>query len=243
MSRFQRIVILTGAGISAESGISTFRDKDGLWSKVDYRDVATPEGFARDPERVLAFYNMRRKASAEAKPNAAHYALAHLEAEHAARNGGHVLVVTQNVDSLHEAAGSKNLIHMHGLHRQALCNGCGSRHPWGLDAPDLAVHLPCPACNRAGGMRPDVVWFGEMPYFMDEIGAALGQADLFISIGTSGNVYPAAGFVAEARRFGAHAVELNLEPSEGASLFHETRHGKATDIVPAYVEEILAGRA
>lgn len=243
MSRFDRIVILTGAGISAESGISTFRDKDGLWSKVDYRDVATPEGFARDPERVLAFYNMRRKASAEAKPNAAHYALAHLESEFAARFGGHVLVVTQNVDSLHEAAGTKNLLHMHGLHRQALCNKCNARHPWGLDAPDLALDLACPSCRKPGGMRPDVVWFGEMPYYMDEIGAALGQADLFISIGTSGNVYPAAGFVAEARRYGAHTIELNLEPSEGASMFHEARHGKATEIVPAYVEDVLKGRA
>lgn len=238
MSRHQRIVVLTGAGISAESGISTFRDKDGLWSKVDYRDVATPQGFARDPVRVLAFYNMRRKASGEAKPNAAHHALARLEKEHK----GQVLVVTQNVDALHEAAGTKNLLHMHGQHRQALCNHCQSRHPWGLDAPDLAIDLACAACGETGGMRPDVVWFGEMPYHMEEIGEALAQADLFISIGTSGNVYPAAGFVREARQHGAHTVELNLEPSEGASLFHETRHGKATEIVPAYVEEILSGK-
>ncbi len=243
MSRFKRIVILTGAGISAESGIATFRDKDGLWSKVDYRDVATPQGFARDPERVLAFYNMRRRKSSEAKPNAAHFALARLEQEHASRNGGHVLVVTQNVDSLHEAAGTKNLLHMHGLHRQALCNHCGARHPWGLDAPDLSMTLACPACERTGGLRPDVVWFGEMPYHMEEIGEALARADLFISIGTSGNVYPAAGFVAEARGNGAHTIELNLEPSEGASMFHEARHGKATEVVPAYVEEILSGGA
>ena len=232
------IVVLTGAGISKESGIDTFRDKDGLWSKVDYRDVATPQGFARDPVRVLAFYNMRRKASGEAKPNAAHHALARLEKEHK----GQVLVVTQNVDALHEAAGTKNLLHMHGQHRQALCNHCQSRHPWGLDAPDLAIDLACAACGETGGMRPDVVWFGEMPYHMEEIGEALAQADLFISIGTSGNVYPAAGFVREARQHGAHTVELNLEPSEGASLFHETRHGKATEIVPAYVEEILSGK-
>ena len=243
MSRYPRIVILTGAGISAESGISTFRDKDGLWSKVDYRDVATPEGFARDPERVLAFYNMRRKASGEAKPNAGHIALARLEQEHAGTRGGHVVVVTQNVDALHEAAGTRKLIHMHGQHRQALCNYCGSRQPWGLDAPDLAIDLQCPACSRAGGMRPDVVWFGEMPYHMDEIGEELARADLFISIGTSGNVYPAAGFVSEARRSGAHTIELNLEPSEGASMFHEARHGKATEIVPRYVEEILSGKA
>lgn len=242
MSRFKRIVILTGAGISAESGIATFRDKDGLWSKVDYRDVATPQGFARNPERVLAFYNMRRKASGQAKPNAAHLALARLEQEHAARHGGQVVVVTQNVDALHEAAGTKNLIHMHGQHRQALCNHCQARRPWGLDAPDLAVDLTCASCGRSGGMRPDVVWFGEMPYHMDRIGEELAGADLFISIGTSGNVYPAAGFVAEARQHGAHTVELNLEPSEGASLFHEARHGRATEIVPAYVDEILVGR-
>ena len=239
MARFERIVILTGAGISAESGIATFRDKDGLWSKVDYRDVATPEGFARDPARVLAFYNMRRKASGGAKPNAAHFALAKLEREHR----GQVVVVTQNVDALHEVAGTANLIHMHGQHRQALCNHCEARHPWGLDAPDLALDLACAACGRAGGLRPDVVWFGEMPYHMDRIYEELAQADLFISIGTSGNVYPAAGFVAEARRSDAFTVELNLEPSEGASLFQERHHGRASEIVPMYVDRVLAGEA
>ena len=237
--RFQRIVVLTGAGISAESGISTFRDKDGIWSKVDFREVATPEGFARDPERVLAFYNMRRKASGKAQPNAAHFALAKLEREHA----GHVVVVTQNVDALHEAAGTSNLIHMHGEHRKALCNHCQERHPWGPEQPDLAVDLACAACGKAGGLRPDVVWFGEMPYHMERIAEELSRADLFLSIGTSGNVYPAAGFVAEARGNGAHTVELNLEPSEGASLFHEARHGPATQIVPAYVERLLDGTA
>lgn len=240
MSCYDRIVILTGAGISAESGISTFRDKDGLWSKVDYREVATPEGFARDPKRVLEFYNMRRKASGDAKPNAAHFALARLERERAASVGS-VVVVTQNVDALHEAAGTRNLIHMHGQHRQALCNYCQTRHPWGLDAPDLALDLTCAACGKAGGLRPDVVWFGEMPYHMEQIYAHLAEADLFISIGTSGNVYPAAGFVAEARSNGAHTVELNLEPSEGASLFSERHHGPASRIVPMYVERLLAG--
>jgi len=239
MSRFKRIVILTGAGISAESGIATFRDKDGLWSKVDYRDVATPEGFARDPGRVLEFYNMRRKASGNAKPNAAHFALTKLETEHATKNGGHVVVVTQNVDSLHEAAGTKSVIHMHGLHAQALCNRCQARHPWGPDAPDLSVDLECASCGKPGGLRPDVVWFGEMPYHMERIYEELAQADLFLSIGTSGNVYPAAGFVAEARSNGAHTVELNLEPSEGASLFHEAHHGAATDVVPMFVDRIL----
>jgi NAD-dependent deacetylase len=242
MTRFKRIVVLTGAGISAESGIATFRDKDGIWSKVDYREVATPEGFARNPQRVLEFYNARRKLSAGARPNAAHLALARLEQEYARANRGRVVVVTQNVDSLHEAAGTQNLIHMHGQHNQALCNHCQAREPWGHNAPDLSVELACASCGRKGGLRPDVVWFGEMPYHMERIGEALAEADLFLSIGTSGNVYPAAGFVAEARANGAHTVELNLEPSEGASLFHERRHGPATELVPAYVSRLLGGQ-
>jgi NAD-dependent deacetylase len=240
MSRFKRIVILTGAGISAESGISTFRDKDGIWAKVDLRDVATPEGFQRNPKRVLDFYNARRKASGSAKPNAAHLALARLEAEHGA-DGGVVVVVTQNIDLLHEAAGTTNLIHMHGRGNLSLCNHCQARHPWGPE--DLTVDLECPACGKAGGLRPDVVWFGEMPYHMDRIYEELGRADLFLSIGTSGNVYPASGFVAETRRNGAHTVELNLEPSEGVSLFHEAHHGPASKVVPMYVERILEGKA
>jgi NAD-dependent deacetylase len=239
MARFERIVILTGAGISAESGIATFRDKDGIWSKVDFREVATPEGFQRNPQRVLEFYNARRKLGRGVKPNAAHFALARLEREHL----GSVLVVTQNVDALHEAAGTRNLVHMHGEHAKALCMHCQARHPWGPEQPDLAVDLACGACGKSGGLRPDVVWFGEMPYHMERIYAALAEANLFISIGTSGNVYPAAGFVAEARSAGAHAVELNLEPSEGASLFHETHHGPATQVVPGYVERLLAGSA
>jgi NAD-dependent deacetylase len=240
MSRFKRIVILTGAGISAESGIATFRDKDGIWATVDLNDVATPEGFARNPRLVLDFYNARRKASGSARPNAAHLALARLEAEHAARNGGSVVVVTQNIDLLHEAAGTKNLIHMHGQGDLSLCNRCQARHPWG--AEDLTVDVECPACGEAGGLRPDVVWFGEMPYHMDRIYEELGRAELFLSIGTSGNVYPASGFVAEARRSGAHTVELNLEPSEGASLFHEALHGPASKVVPMYTERILEGK-
>ena len=241
MSRFNRIVILTGAGISAESGISTFRDKDGIWAKVDFREVATPEGFARNPTRVLEFYNSRRKLSGGAKPNAAHFALARLETEHSSRNGGQVLVVTQNVDALHEAAGTRNLIHMHGEHRKTLCNHCQARHPWGPEQPDLTIELACTSCGKAGGLRPDVVWFGEMPYHMDRIYEQLSEADLFLSIGTSGNVYPAAGFVAEARANSAHTVELNLEPSEGASLFHEAHHGAATKVVPMYVDQLLQG--
>ncbi len=240
MRAFRHITILTGAGISAESGISTFRDKDGIWAKYDYRDVATPEGFARNPTLVLDFYNMRRKASGGAKPNAAHFALARLEQDF----GGRVIVVTQNVDALHEAAGTQNLIHMHGEHQKALCALCGARHPWKPDSsPDLSVTLACPSCGTSGGMRPDVVWFGEMPYHMGRIAEELARTDLFISIGTSGNVYPAAGFVAEARDRGARTVELNLEPSQGSSLFDEAIHGRASEIVPAYVERLLAGTA
>src|SRR5262249_23310211 len=189
MPYYPRIVILTGAGISAESGIATFRDKDGIWAKVDFRDVATPEGLRRDPRRVLDFYNVRRKLSAGVRPNAAHAALARLERQH----NGRVVVVTQNIDALHEAAGTTNLIHMHGQYNQALCNHCQARHAWELGQPDLAVELVCAKCGKTGGLRPDVVWFGEMPYRMEEIYAELAEADLFISIGTSGNVYPAAG--------------------------------------------------
>ena len=235
MSSFKTIVILTGAGISAESGVSTFRDKDGIWSKVDYRDVATPEGFAKNPRRVHEFYNMRRRAHALIKPNAAHVALARLEREY---RGG-ITLVTQNVDRLHEAAGSKNLIHMHGEIYRALCQGCDAGHDW---HDELSLETKCPACGRSGGMRPGVVWFGEMPYHMERIAGLLEAADLFISIGTSGNVYPAAGFVATARRAGAHTVELNLEPSEGISHFSEAVHGPATEVVPAYVERLLGTR-
>jgi NAD-dependent deacetylase len=239
MARFKRIVVLTGAGISAESGIATFRDKDGIWAKVNVEDVATPEAFARNPQRVLDFYNMRRNLGGGAKPNAAHFALARLESEYPARHGGQVLVVTQNVDPLHEMAGTRNLIHMHGEYCKTLCNHCQARHPWEMDAPALEAGATCTACGKAGGVRPDIVWFGEMPYQMDRIYEELSEADLFLSIGTSGNVYPAAGFVAEARSNGAHTVELNLEPSEGSRLFGETHHGPATQVVPAYVERLI----
>ncbi len=232
MPYYERIVILTGAGISAESGVATFRDKDGIWAKYNIEDVATPEAFARDPAKVHAFYNERRRAHSGVEPNAAHFALARLEREHE----GEVLVVTQNIDALHEAAGSRNVIHMHGELLKALCSHCGARHQW---RDDLSIETSCPACGLPAGMRPDVVWFGEMPYRLDEIYTALARADLFLSIGTSGTVYPAAGFVAEARVAGAHTVELNLEPSDGASLFHETIHGPAGTVVPAYVERLL----
>lgn len=227
-----RIVILTGSGISAESGLSTFRDKDGLWAKIDYRDVATPEGFQRDPERVLAFYNMRRGKHAEVHPNAAHLALARLEQEHP----GEVWVVTQNVDELHERAGTQRLIHMHGEVYKARCTDCGARPSW---REELTLASVCPSCDVPGRLRPDVVWFGETPYDLERIGALVASAELFVSIGTSGTVYPAAGLVGLARRAKARTVELNLEPSEGASLFDEAIHGRATEIVPVFVERLL----
>lgn len=232
---FRNIVILTGAGLSAESGLATFRDPQGIWAKYDWREVATVEGFRKNPERVHEFYNMRRRAHAEISPNAAHRALGRLEAEH---NG--VTVVTQNVDALHEAAGSKNLIHMHGEMLKVFCSHCNARQSW---HDDLSLATPCPACTKSGGMRPDVVWFGETPYHMDRVGALLRGCDLLMSIGTSGNVYPAAGFVAEARGHGAHTVELNLEPSSGATQFHDAIYGPATEVVPMFVDRLINGAA
>lgn len=226
-----RIVILTGAGISAESGLATFRASDGLWERHRIEDVATPEGFARDPALVHRFYNARRTAAAAAEPNAAHRALAALESA-----GRHdVLVVTQNVDDLHERAGSRNLIHMHGTLTGALCAACGHRWP----APAVMTPAdPCPACARKA-TRPDIVWFGEIPYQMEAIWAALGEADLFAAIGTSGQVYPAAAFVGEAARAGARTVELNLDASSVTSAFDEARRGPATQVVPAWVDALL----
>lgn len=226
------IVILTGAGISVESGIPSFRDKSGLWSRVNWQDYATPDAFARDPGRVRDFYNKRRRAMAGVQPNAAHHALARLEAGFR----GDFLLVTQNIDDLHEAAGSRRLVHMHGELGSALCEACGMRSRW---PGDMTVDSRCPQCESAGRLRPDVVWFGEMPYQMDRIYRALGEADLFVAIGTSGHVYPAADFVEEARLNGAHTLELNLEPSETAASFAEAIHGRATEIVPAFVDRLL----
>ena len=231
------IVILTGAGISKESGLETFRDPGGIWSKVRLEDVATPEAFARDPDACHAFYNMRRARhrALDVQPNAAHAALARLSAQWP----GAVTVVTQNVDSLHDRAGTKNLIHMHGTYTQARCNHCGHVI---ANTGDLSTADVCEGCREPGGMRPNVVWFGEMPMEMERISAALKACDLFVSIGTSGNVYPAAGFVAVASRMaGAHTAELNLEPSAGASLFAEAHYGPATEVVPAYVDALLEG--
>lgn len=233
MREIRNIVILTGAGISAESGIDTFRDAGGLWEQHRVEDVATPEGFARDPDLVLRFYDMRRAALAKVQPNAAHKALARLEAEFS----GDLLLVTQNVDDLHERGGAKRVLHMHGELKSALCLSCEMRSPW--DAPMLD-RPPCPVC-RAPMLRPDVVWFGEMPYQMDRIYRALREADLFVNIGTSGAVYPAAGFVRDARELGARTLELNLERSEGSHWFHESRQGPAGELVPAWVDEVLGG--
>lgn len=233
MREYHNIVILTGAGLSAESGLGTFRGPAGLWENFRIEDVATPQGFARDPVRVHDFYNLRRGWHKAAKPNAAHAALARLEREHP----GTVLTVTQNIDALHEAAGTRNLIHMHGELERALCASCGTSVPW---TEDLSIETRCARCGEAA-MRPDVVWFGEVPREMERIYEALAACDLFVSIGTSGAVYPAAGFVMEARGAGAHTVELNLEASDGASFFAERIEGPATEIVPAYVDRLLAG--
>jgi len=226
------IVILTGAGISAESGLGTFRDIDGLWTRYDLDDVATPEGFARNPALVHEFYNARRRNCLTAAPNAAHKALARLERDHT----GDIHLVTQNIDDLHERAGGHAIWHMHGEIVRALCAACG--HRWG--APETMKHTdPCPACGAAA-TRPDVVWFGERPYFMDEIHGFLEKSDLFVSIGTSGSVYPAAGFVEAAASAGAWTLELNLEPSGTASAFMEVRQGRASDLVPVWVDEVLS---
>ncbi|MEL6467574.1 MAG: NAD-dependent deacylase [Pseudomonadota bacterium] len=226
------ILVLTGAGISAESGLGTFRDEGGLWAQHRIEDVATPEGFARNPRLVVDFYNARRVQAAQATPNAAHQALAKLQTEHQ----GSVTLVTQNVDDLHEKGGSRDVVHMHGALNSALCFGCG--HRW--SAPlEMQVGETCPSCKRPTA-RPDIVWFGEFPYHMERIERTLAEADIFVAIGTSGNVYPAASFVQMARRVGAHTIEFNLDPSENVGLFTETRPGKASETVPVWVEQTLA---
>lgn len=226
-----KIVILTGAGISAESGLGTFRDEGGLWAQHRIEDVATPEGFARNPALVHDFYNARRVQAAMATPNAAHLALAQLEAEYT----GDVVLVTQNVDDLHARAGSQNILQMHGKLDGALCHACGHRWP----APaEMFPDTRCPDCG-AMAARPDVVWFGEMPMFMDDIADHLAEADLFAAIGTSGQVYPAAAFVDEARAVGAETVELSLERTAVSHLFSRVMTGPATSLVPIWVQEIL----
>ena len=235
MKPIRNIVILTGAGISAESGIDTFRSEGGLWEQHRVEDVATPEAFARDPDLVLRFYDMRRAAIQTKLPNPAHHALARLDA---AWQGG-MLIVTQNVDDLHTRAGARRVLHMHGEHLNAWCTWCDVRSRW---TGPLIDRPSCPACD-ARALRPDVVWFGEMPYRMDEIYAALRSADLFVSIGTSGAVYPAAGLVRQARDLGAQTLELNLEQSKGSAWFAESRLGKASELVPQWVDEMLAAQS
>jgi NAD-dependent deacetylase len=230
------IFVLTGAGISAESGLGTFRDKDGLWARFDPMKLATPEAFARDPEQVHAFYNMRRRNLLAARPNEAHRALARLEAGLAQR-AGRIFLCTQNIDDLHEQAGSRTVVHMHGELLKARCSSCGAVAPW---REDLGTTSACPSCKLLGGMRPHVVWFGEMPLEMDAIYGALLDADLFVAVGTSGSVYPAAGFVNEARGHGIRTCEINLEPSDNARQFDETRYGPAGTVLPAWVDEVLA---
>ena len=232
----RNIVILTGAGISAESGIDTFRGGGGLWEQHRVEDVATPEAFARDPDLVLRFYDMRREAIQTKQPNAAHTALARLDREWPKKAGGEVLIVTQNVDDLHERGGALNVLHMHGEHLNAWCTACDERHRW---TGPLIHRPPCPTCGE-NALRPDVVWFGEVPYRMEDIYQAVAGADLFVSIGTSGAVYPAAGLVRTARDLGVRTLELNLERSQGSAWFHETRLGPATEVVPAWVDELLA---
>lgn len=227
----QSIVILTGAGISAESGLRTFRAADGLWEGHAIEEVATPEGYRRNPNLVNEFYNARRRQLAEVEPNPAHIALAKLQKVY----DGEVLIVTQNVDDLHERAGAK-VLHIHGELLRARCTKTQKSIPWREDIlPDTISPF-----DKTATMRPDIVWFGEMPFFMDEIYSALEGCDLFVSIGSSGNVYPAAGFVEIARRSGARCIELNLEPSLGANNFHETRNGKASEIVPEFVMELTS---
>lgn len=233
MAHVKNIVILTGSGISAESGLATFRGADGLWEGYPFEQVATPEAFRDNPDLVQKFYNMRREKVRKAKPNAAHKALARLEKEHK----GEVVIITQNVDDLHERAGNKNILHMHGEVLKVRCLECGDVLPW---KDNLSQKVPCPSCLAKPALRPHIVWFGELPFHMEEIEAALYNADLFISIGTSGSVYPAAGFVAHIKTLGkAQSVELNLEPSEGRTLFAKTIYGPATKIVPSYVEKLL----
>lgn len=229
---YPSIVVLTGAGVSADSGVATFRGPDGLWEGRRVEDVATPEAFRRNPGLVHHFYDERRSKLAHVQPNAAHHALARLDAEWP----GDLLLITQNVDDLHERAGSRRLLHMHGELKRGWCPACDQRFPW---TGPMGEGAGCPECRESGQVRPDIVWFGEMPYDMERIDAALQRCEMFVSIGTSGAVYPAAGFVQTARYRGARCVELNLDPSQGSIFFHETRLGRASELVPMFVEELL----
>ena len=227
-----QIVILTGAGVSAESGLATFRDSGGLWENHDPMEIATPEAFARDPDLVYRFYNARREQLSVVQPNAAHTAVARLQREF----DGDVFLVTQNVDDLHERGGSDQVCHMHGELQSMLCTACSETMPV---AEPYDGNTTCPLCSATGRLRPDIVWFGEMPYFMDEIEARLSSCSLFIAIGTSGVVYPAAGFVRQASYQGALCVEVNKETSDVAGYFDQHRTGPATVSVGQLVKELL----
>ena len=228
------IVILTGAGVSAESGLATFRDSDGLWEKHDPMDIATPEAFARDSDLVYRFYNARRQQLKSVSHNEAHRALARLQKKYP----GEVFLVTQNVDDLHERGGSAQVCHMHGELNSVLCQACSST--WCTDEA-IDGQSSCPDCGAQGKLRPDIVWFGEIPYHMTEIERRLETCDLFIAVGTSGVVYPAAGFVRSALLAGAMTIEVNREISEVTESFHQQRKGLATVEVCGLVEELLAG--
>jgi len=216
MVKSKNIVVLTGAGISAESGIKTFRDTGGLWEDYPVEQVATPQGYAADPDLVHRFYNDRRTALKTVEPNLAHIALARLEKELIAQ-GGYLTIVTQNVDDLHERGGSENIIHMHGELLSQWCRACDHKF---YSADDFTPKSVCPKCDVTGMVRPDIVWF---------------------SIGTSGAVYPAAGYVQMARGLGKQTLEINLERSEGSHFFHETRLGKAGELLPVWVDEVIRG--
>lgn len=240
MNPIRNIVVLTGAGISAESGINTFRAKDGLWENHRLEDVATPEAFARDPHLVHRFYNERRRFhegigenARAAQPNRGHLALAEFESKFA----GRFVLITQNVDALHEKAGSRSVLHMHGELLKMRCSFTNEVFPWVSDCTPASV---CTCCGNAGTLRPHIVWFGEMPFHLDAIERVLVECDLFVSIGTSGNVYPAAGFFQVARANGAHTVELNLEPSQNATAFDEGHYGPGTEVIPQYFERLLS---
>ena len=231
-SGVHNIVVLTGAGVSAESGLATFRGPDGLWEGHRVEDVCTPDAYRRNPALVHEFYDARRAKLGTVKPNPAHDALARLDAGWP----GDLLLITQNVDDLHERAGSKRLLHMHGELTKGWCLACDERLEW---SGPMGEGASCPSCQVAGRVRPDIVWFGEMPYEMERIDAALQRCDLFVSIGTSGAVYPAAGFVQTARYCGAKTLEINLEPSLGSYMFDESRTGTAGELVPGWVDEVL----
>ncbi len=236
MARFRKVVVLTGAGISAESGIPVFRSETGLWEQERIEDVCVPEALIRNPKKVHDFYNKMRLTLRDKKPNEAHYALSRLQQE-GQDLGIETVIITQNIDDLHEKAGSSGVLHMHGFLRSAWCTSCDRRYPW---EDDTSPELKCKFCNH-NSVRPDIVFFGEMPYHMEQINAHLITCDLFAAIGTSGVVYPAAGFAMTASSSGALAVEFNLEPSYVKSSFQKACYGKASVTVPAFVDRLLGG--